>query len=86
MKIGTENGRIYVETKDYDSFYMKSMPCQRFITLGEAVRLRKDLDDVIATLQPKDSVRQPISSGLLWLCPKCNKEFIFKKLAEKCCA
>lgn len=48
MKIGINNGRIYIETTDYDAFYMEVRPTQRFITTGEAVRLRKELDRAIA--------------------------------------
>ena len=47
MKIGIENKKIYIETKDYDGFYMRTMPCQRFVTFGEAVRLKKELDNAI---------------------------------------
>jgi len=47
MKIGIENNRIYVETKDYDDFFMRPMPCHRYITIGEAVRLQKELMEAI---------------------------------------
>ena len=54
MKIVIEDGSIFLETNEYSDFYMRPVPCRRFITLGEAVRLKKELDNAILTLQPPE--------------------------------
>ena len=56
MKAGIENGKIYIETKDFDNFYMENMPMQRFITLGEAIRLRKEINMAINASQQENAV------------------------------
>jgi len=56
MKIKVENKKIYMVVKEYNAFYMKAMPCERRITLGGAIRLRKELDAAIRALHGKDEI------------------------------
>jgi len=51
MKIGRERGQIYIRTVEYNDFYMKPVPCQKFITMGEAIRLKDELETAIASQQ-----------------------------------
>ena len=43
MKFDVYKGRIFLRTEEYSDFHMKSVPVERFITHGEALRLEKEL-------------------------------------------
>ena len=78
MKVTTENNKIYIITMDYSGFYMKPMPCQRLITLGEAIRLRQELDAAIneTTITDAPSVCSVCGDEVYDAdCPNCNREF-----------
>lgn len=54
MKVEIENNKIYIITKEYSDFYMGSVSCSTRITLGEATRLRKELDIAIQKIDENE--------------------------------
>jgi len=55
MKVKIHNGKICIVSKEYSDLYVRTVDVERIITIGEAIRLRSELDTAIVASQQPDS-------------------------------
>ena len=76
MRVKTENGRIYIVTREYSDFHMQTVDVEHGTTIGEARRLRNELDEAINKIEETTCCDTPkLSYGLSrdqWKCTNCG--------------
>lgn len=68
MRVKFDAENIYIISREYSGYHMKTVDVENRITLGEAIRLRSELDAAICASQPSspaDGIFDPV-------CRKCG--------------
>ena len=66
MKVKLDDGQIYIITREYSNFHMKTVDVENRITVDDAIRLRSELDAAINASQ------QDVEDERATTCPKCG--------------